>query len=370
MTLSMLNDQYDVTKNSPQVKFSDPNALSVLPQVQKLSQTAMPTSCQIGFFNLITSDIFAFNIKSLSGNGFNVIQDANGAMISSNVVVIRRGVQQGSINSIENHLFQGLQNLPFYASQDLFLYVITALVKLSKVPIIVIMHEYAYFGKDKFFQCILCMSHLDDVCLPHLDHVGSSVSQAVHLWIRLKGEQSQGEHTADLDVVMDCTLLEESQGKHKVESIMPMDSSSPDQSQGELPPDQVKIIEMQAVRLDTTTGDKMTVYLFPDEQASYCDGTKSFKFSDQVLHLDDTTSATQFSDLHLFHVQSILVKFDDFQSTCKGSKTWTLLRVIGVPKFVPLVNIDHGERLTCFPFDRGKLDCFHSHLVCLAFRQL
>jgi len=94
------------------------------------------------------------------------------------------------------------------------------------------------------------------------------------------------------------------------------------------------------------------------KQASYYDGTKSFKFSDHVLHLDDITSATQFSDLQLFHVQSVLVKFDDSQFTCKGSKTWTLLKAFGVPKFVPLVIIDHGERLTCFPFDRGKMDCY------------
>ena len=38
------------------------------------------------------------------------------------------------------------------------------------------------------------------------------------------------------------------------------------------------------------------------KQASYCDGTKSFKFSNQVLHLDDTSSPTQISDLQFFHV--------------------------------------------------------------------
>jgi len=45
------------------MKFSDWIALSVLLQVQKLFWNAMTTSCQIGFFNPITSDIFALDIK-------------------------------------------------------------------------------------------------------------------------------------------------------------------------------------------------------------------------------------------------------------------------------------------------------------------
>ena len=41
---------------------------------------------------------------------------------------------------------------PYYVSQDLFIYAIEVLVKLNKVSIIAIMHEYAYLGKDKFFH--------------------------------------------------------------------------------------------------------------------------------------------------------------------------------------------------------------------------
>ena len=47
------------------------------------------------------------------------------------------------------------------------------------------------------------------------------------------------------------------------------------------------------------------------KQVSYLDKVKSNKFSDQVLYLDDITSPTQFSDLQLFNVQLVLVKFDD-----------------------------------------------------------
>jgi len=233
-------------------------------------------------------------------------------MICSDMVVVRRGVKQGLVSFVEDHLSQGLQSLLCYVSQDLFVYAIGVLVELNKVSIIAIMHEYAYLGKDKFFhsstpcknitiksmtvfpslpyaimtmdtevnaifwkdvcEVLICYHgnglYACTLCLLHLDNVGSSVPQVIPLWIYLKGEQSQGEHTADLDVSMNSTLLEKSQGKHKIESIVPMGSSSPEQSQGELPPDQVKIMEIQAVRLDASIGYK-TVHLFPVAEGEY-----------------------------------------------------------------------------------------------------
>jgi len=76
------------------------------------------------------------------------------------------------------------------------------------------------------------MANFDDVCLPHhydvylphhLDNVDSSVSQAVSLWLLLKGEQSQGEHTAHLDALM-STSMEKSQVKYEMKSIVPVDT--------------------------------------------------------------------------------------------------------------------------------------------------
>jgi len=90
-------------------------------------------------------------------------------------------------------------------------------------------------------------------------------------------------------------------------------------------------------------------------------GTTSFKvfLDSEVLYLDDTTSPTQFPDFQLFNLQSVFVKSGNSQFTCKRSKIWTLLKIIGVNKFILLVILaDHGERLTCFPFDRGKMDCY------------
>jgi len=64
------------------------------------------------------------------------------------------------------------------------------------------------------------------------------------------------------------TSMEKSQVKYKIESIVLVDTSSPEQSQGERPPDQVKIMEIQAVRLDATIGHK-TAHIFPDEEGEY-----------------------------------------------------------------------------------------------------
>jgi len=93
------------------------------------------------------------------------------------------------------------------------------------------------------------------------------------------------------------------------------------------------------------------------KQDFYCDEAKSTWFPHQVYYLDDT-SPTQFPDFQLFDVQSVLIKSDDTQFICKGSTIWTSLKIIGVHKFVTLVVLDHGEKLICFPFDRGKLDCY------------
>jgi len=152
MNLSMLNDQYGVTKKSPQVKFSDSNALYVFPQeVQKFFQNAMTTSCQIDSLNLITLVVFNLNIGCLSDNGCSA-EDSNGDIVCSDMVVIGRGVKQGSVSFVEDHLFQTLQCLPCYCIKDLHVYVIAALVKLNNVSIIAIMHECVYLGKDKFFH--------------------------------------------------------------------------------------------------------------------------------------------------------------------------------------------------------------------------
>jgi len=173
------------------------------------------------------------------------------------------------------------------------------------------MHVAKKLPPVKFSDSNVCLPHLDDVDLPHLDNVGSSVSQVVSLWIHLKGEQSQGEHTPHLDALM-STSMEKSQVKHGIGSVVPMDTSVPEWFKGELSSDQPKTIEI----------------------------------------------LTQFSDLQLFNLHSILVKFDDSQFTCKGSKIWTLVKVISVNKLILLVILDHEERLTCFPFDRGKMDCY------------
>jgi len=222
------------------------------------------------------------------------------------MAVVGRRVKQGPASFFDNYVFQELPDLPFYANQGLLVYVIAALVKLNKVSIIAIMHEYAYLGKDKFFHSsapcknivtiksmIVCPSLpyvivmtdaevdsmlLHDVCdviicyhghgpsecalcLPHLDNIGSSVSQAVLLWILLKGEQSQGEHSCHLDAPM-STSMEKSQVKYAgIESIVPPDTSLSEQFEGKLSPNQVKTMEMQAVRLDATIRHK-TVHLF------------------------------------------------------------------------------------------------------------
>jgi len=82
-------------------------------------------------------------------HGCDVINNPNDDMICTNMVVIGRGAKQDSVSSFEDH---GLQNLPFYASQDLLAYAIAGLVKFSKVLTIAIMHEYVYLGKDKTFH--------------------------------------------------------------------------------------------------------------------------------------------------------------------------------------------------------------------------
>ena len=77
-------------------------------------------------------------------------------------------------------------------------------------------------------------------------------------------------------------------------------------------------------------------------------------YQKQVSHLDDS-SPTQFPDFQLFKLRSFFVKFDDYsQFTCKGSKMWTLVKIIGVNKFILLVILDHGEKLVSFPFNRGN----------------
>jgi len=153
IALSISDDQNSIAKKSPQVKFSDSNALYVFPQeVQKFFQNAMTTSCQIGFFNPITLDVFAFDIEGLLENGCNVVDSTDGEIICSDMVDVGKGVKQGSISFVEDYLSQGLQSLPCYPSQDLCAYAIGALVRLHKMSIIAIMHEYAYLGKDKFFH--------------------------------------------------------------------------------------------------------------------------------------------------------------------------------------------------------------------------
>jgi len=117
----------------------------------------MITSCQIIFFNSIFSDVFALDIEDLHGSGCDVVNDINGDMICVDMVIVGRRVEQGSVNSVEDHVFPGLQSLPCYVSQDLFAYAIEVLVRLNKVAIIAIMHEYAIFGQNQVlsFKCSL-----------------------------------------------------------------------------------------------------------------------------------------------------------------------------------------------------------------------
>ena len=77
--------------------------------------------------------------------------------------------------------------------------------------------------------------------------------------------------------------------------------------------------------------------------------TKSIKKHDYVIYLGSDPSPAQSPNIQLFNVQSVFVKFDASQFICKESKTWTLLKIIGVNKFFLLVIFDHGEKFICFP---------------------
>jgi len=83
-------------------------------------------------------------------------------------------------------------------------------------------------------------------------------------------------------------------------------------------------------------------------------------------HLDAHMS-TSMEKSQVKHGIGSVVSMDDSQFTCKESKMWTLVKIIGVNKFILLGILDYEERLTCFPFDRGKMDCysFSSGLPCL-----
>jgi len=96
MALGISDVQHDIIKKSYQVKFSDHNTLAVLSQVQKFFQNAITTSCQIDFFNPITSDVFALDIEDLCDNGNDVINGIHDDMICTNMVVVGRGAKQGA----------------------------------------------------------------------------------------------------------------------------------------------------------------------------------------------------------------------------------------------------------------------------------
>jgi len=131
------------------VKCSDHSTLYVFPQVLICLQIAMIISCRTNFSSQTISDVFALDIKGLNNNRHDVINDTNDDKICEDMIVIGRGVMQGSVSSLKDYVFQILQWLPFYANHDLLIHAIAALVKLNKVLIIAIMHEYAYMGKDK-----------------------------------------------------------------------------------------------------------------------------------------------------------------------------------------------------------------------------
>jgi len=42
----------------------------------------------------------------------------------------------------------------------------------------------------------------------------------------------------------------------------------------------------------------------------------------------------------------------------RGASHGVQLKVVGVNKFIVLVVIDHKDMLICFPFDRGRMDCY------------
>jgi len=101
MALGISDVQHDIIKKSYQVKFSDPNTLAVLSQLQKFFQNAMTTSCQIWFFYPITSDVFALDIEDLHDNRYDAVNGINGDMICVDMAIIARGVKQDSVSSIE-----------------------------------------------------------------------------------------------------------------------------------------------------------------------------------------------------------------------------------------------------------------------------
>jgi len=127
MILSKEGVQDAVVKKSTQMKFSAPNTLYVFPQVQKLLQDAMTTSCKGGFSNQITSNVYGLDIEGLNDNGYGVDYEFNGNMVCEDIIIVGKGVWHGSVN-------------------------FAALVKLSKVSIITIMNKYAYLSKDKTFH--------------------------------------------------------------------------------------------------------------------------------------------------------------------------------------------------------------------------
>jgi len=201
----------------------------------------MTTSCQIGFSIPITSDVFALDIEGLHNNGCDIVNGTNGDKICADMAVVGRRVKQGPASFFDNYVFQELPDLPLYTNQGLLVYAIEVLVKLNKVSIIASMHEYAYLGKDKFFQSsdfcknivtiksmTVCPSLPYDIvmtnaevgsmllhdvcdvlicyhgngptkcnlCLAHLDNIDSSVSQAVSLWILERGAISRGAYSS------------------------------------------------------------------------------------------------------------------------------------------------------------------------------
>jgi len=54
----------------------------------------------------------------------------------------------------------------------------------------------------------------------------------------------------------------------------------------------------------------------------------------------------------------------------RGASHGVQLKVVGVNKFIVLVVIDHKDMLICFPFDRGRMDCYFFHSTPFAFKQL
>jgi len=61
--------------------------------------------------NPITSEVFAIDIEGWNDNGCNIVNGTNGDKICDDMVVVGRRMDQVTVSSFEDHVFQRLQSL-------------------------------------------------------------------------------------------------------------------------------------------------------------------------------------------------------------------------------------------------------------------